>query len=258
VGGGWEWRARSGPPRARFRRSRWEPCVAQRSPGVGDDRRGCSWLCWRWSMAASPSGMEEEDGSRLSAMRGVGVLRLHDYNDMALRRRRCEASWMVCPIFGSMGDVRRYRRKSCPTLVEQVATAPAGVVPLLVGTAEVCRRLPRSLGVGCCLRAKASIRSRFGTMSASSMLYLCWDHHAWRHGSEVLCCIPPVFAVVQGWSSGALCTPWLASPRWCLLGTDQVPPLIFFWWCVDKDGSFGGVVLLRCPASVETQPFCLV
>ncbi|KAK1699574.1 hypothetical protein QYE76_016271 [Lolium multiflorum] len=50
----------------------------------------------------------------------------------------------------------------------------------------------------------------------------------------------------------ALCTPLLACSRGQLLGSAQVPPLISFGWCVDKEVPFGAVLLRRCLASVET------
>jgi hypothetical protein len=50
----------------------------------------------------------------------------------------------------------------------------------------------------------------------------------------------------------ALCTSLLACSGGLLLGSVQVPPLISFGWCVDKEVPLGAVPLRRCFASVET------
>jgi hypothetical protein len=46
--------------------------------------RGMPWCCQRSSVAASWARLEDEDGLRLSAMWGVGVLWLCDYNNETL------------------------------------------------------------------------------------------------------------------------------------------------------------------------------
>ena len=71
---------------------------------------------------------------------------------------------------------------------------------------RVCRHFSCLLGVGRCLRAKALVRCGISMMAASSMSSLCWEHCARRHGLEVLCCAPPVFAAALVRSSPVQCT----------------------------------------------------
>jgi hypothetical protein len=56
-----------------------------------------------------------------------------------------------------------------------------GVIPFLEASSRRMRHAPRSLGVGGCLRAKASIRCWIGTLAASLTSYLCWEPCVWRH-----------------------------------------------------------------------------
>jgi hypothetical protein len=146
---------------------------------------GCSLSGWRRKMVcvSLPCDVSEYCGFAVTSGRrcGDGGAELHG---------------RYCPNSGGVGEARRLGRRSCP--VGLVATAPAGVVPLLGGVTEVSRHLPRSLGIGCCLWAKASIQSWIGMMAASSTSYLCWEHRVWRHGLEVLGCFPPVLVVVRG------------------------------------------------------------
>ena len=120
---------------------------------------------------------------------------------MVLQWRRCEASWMVLP--------NSFEVVKC--------------VMLLGGVAEGIRHLPRSYGIGCCLQAKALIRSD-------------------RHDGGVLDVVPLLRAsCLETWpgssllSSGVRCGPILIiggamhGRRRCVqdgvfLGSDQVLP----------------------------------
>jgi hypothetical protein len=144
---------------------------------MGDDHRGWSpgpaGGGWWWQLpfgwrrkkdyVSQPCGVSEYCGFAFTTGRrcGGGGAELHG---------------RYCPNSGSVGEASQHGRKSYPA--GPVTMAPAGVFHLLGSVAEVSRYLPHSLGLGCCLRAKASIRSRIGMMAASSMLYLCWEHRA--------------------------------------------------------------------------------
>jgi hypothetical protein len=87
--------------------------AAWRYPGVGDDHRECTGAIGydRWRVAASLTGLEEEYGPRLSAMRGVRVLRLHNYNNKMMRRRWCETSWAMLPQLWECGQCAMIQTK---------------------------------------------------------------------------------------------------------------------------------------------------
>ena len=77
------------------------------------------------------------------------------------------------------------------------STMLTGVVLFLGGVAEVHWLFPRSL---LCLVDFSGRKPRFESWSdmmvVSSMSYLCWEHHVWKHGLEFY--IPPMTAVVYG------------------------------------------------------------
>ena len=119
---------------------------------------------------------------------------------------------------------------------------------------------PRSLGVGSCLRAKALIRCRIGTMAASSTSSLWREHCVWRHGSEVLRCAPPALATVHDRSSATQCTV-VASDSKTIPFSSLIGPAILLpsplgikgGWCIGKGCSVGVAVLRRWLASTETR-----
>jgi hypothetical protein len=143
-----------------------------------------------------------------------------------------------CPNSGSVGEAWQHGWKSC--LAGPVTMVPAGVVHLLGGVAEVSWYLPHSLGLGCCLWAKASIRSRIDMMATSSTSYLCWVHRAWRHGLEVLLlfsgaryCPRVVYRGTMHAMAGESKT--MSSRNW------PSSAIFLFGWCVHKGSSFGVV-----------------
>ena len=161
--------------------------------------------CW-------PGLMVEVRAGFLAAVHGVDGPWLCGFDGEVLRQRRCEATRTVLPQTLEVWRSVVIRMKVLLGFAGPVAMAPAGVVPLLGGVAKVCSHLPPSLGIGSGHRAKALIR-KIGMIAASSTLSLCWEHHVWRHGLEVLHRAPLVFATVHGRSSAAQCTAIASDPK---------------------------------------------
>jgi hypothetical protein len=127
-------------------------------------------------VVAAPFRLEEEEGTRFLAMpcQSTAALRLQREGVVVTAVRSfMDSTGPISVVLERRDDTGKYLVR-----LAWWRPRPRVLFPSLEGVVEMSRHLAHSLGLGCCLWVKASIRSRIGMMAASSMLYLCLEHHA--------------------------------------------------------------------------------